>query len=58
MFSNITELHKNILIIAPEKYIKDDNSSFFNYGAIRKIRENELSEELTNIWSLEDEFIH
>ncbi|WP_448757238.1 retron St85 family effector protein [Aggregatibacter sp.] len=58
MFSNITELHKNILIIAPEKYIKEENSSFFNYGAIKKIRENELSEDLTNIWSLEKEFFH
>ncbi|OOF70199.1 hypothetical protein BKG91_12040, partial [Rodentibacter caecimuris] len=53
MFSCFPKLHKNILVIAPEKYIKDSCESFFNYGAIRKIKENMLSDELINVWALD-----
>lgn len=54
MFSCFSELHKNILVIVPEKYIKDSYASFFNYGAIRKIKENMLSDELINVWALDN----
>lgn len=45
-------IHQNLLIISPPEYISADNSSFFNYGAIHKIKSNQISEELTNIWAL------
>jgi hypothetical protein len=53
MFSCFSELHKNILIVVPSEYIADSNSSFFNYGAILKIKENRISEDLTNIFALD-----
>ena len=46
--------HQNLLIISPPEYISDDNSSFFNYGAIHKIKSNQISEDSTNIWALPD----
>ncbi|VGM96658.1 Uncharacterised protein [uncultured Avibacterium sp.] len=52
MFSCLEKLHKNILIISQEKYLREDVTSFFNYGAIKKIEENKISDELTNIWGL------
>ncbi|VTU06208.1 Uncharacterised protein [Actinobacillus indolicus] len=55
MFSCFTELHKNLLVIVQEKYINQSNSSFFNYGAIFKINENKISEELDNVWALDNE---
>ncbi|WP_419852085.1 retron St85 family effector protein [Actinobacillus pleuropneumoniae] len=54
MFSCFTELHKNILILAQEKHINKSNTSFFNYGAIFKINENKISEELDNVWALDN----
>lgn len=58
MFSCMTELHKNILIIVQEKYINQSNASFFNYGAIFKINKNRISEELDNIWALDNDLIN
>ncbi|OAQ14946.1 hypothetical protein F480_08960 [Bibersteinia trehalosi Y31] len=52
MLSCFTELHKNILIVIDEEYIKRENISFFNLGPIRKIKENMISEDLTNVWAL------
>lgn len=56
MFSCFTELHKNILVVVQERHIKQQNSSFFNYGPIYKIRENRISEDLNNVWALEDNY--
>ncbi len=53
MLSCFTELHKNILIIINEEYIKKETTSFFNLGPIRKIQENMISDELSNIWALD-----
>lgn len=53
MFSCFSELHKNILIVVPSEYISDGITSFFNYGAILKIKENRISEDLTNIFALD-----
>lgn len=53
MLSCFTELHKNILIIVDEDYIKPSKHSFFNHGPIKKIRDNQISNETTNIWSLD-----
>lgn len=53
MLSCFPELHKNILIIVEEEHIKDSNASFFNYGPIKKIKDNLISEELTNVWVLD-----
>ena len=53
MLSCLTELHQNILIITPSEYIEDDCISFFNLGAISKIRENKL-ENTENIWGFEN----
>lgn len=58
MFSCFSELHKNILVIAEEKYINSSNSSFFNYGAIYKINENRISDDLDNIWALDNQAKH
>lgn len=58
MFSCVEELHKNILIISKEKHINESNASFFNYGAISKIKKNSISEETTNIWALENDCDH
>lgn len=58
MFSCFNELHKNILILSQEKYINDNKASFFNYGAIFKINENKISEELNNIWALDNNTSH
>lgn len=53
MLSCFKELHKNILIIVDEDYIKPSTHSFFNHGPIKKIRDNQISSETTNIWSLD-----
>lgn len=52
MLSCYPELHKNILIIVEPEYIDDKCASFFNLGAITKIRENEIPN-LTNIWGID-----
>lgn len=53
MLSYLTELHKNILIVVESRYIDDNCYSFFNLGAIAKIRENKL-DDLENIWGFEN----
>lgn len=52
MLSCFTELHRNILVIIEEEYVKKENKSFFNLGPIRKIQENMISDDLNNIWVL------
>lgn len=54
MLACLTELHKNILIISQSRYIQDTCESFFNLGAIAKIKENQI-EDITNIWAFENE---
>ncbi|WP_225757057.1 retron St85 family effector protein [Cardiobacterium sp. Marseille-Q4385] len=53
MLSCLTELHQNILIVVDPNYIGDNCHSFFNLGAIEKIRENRL-DNITNVWAFEN----
>lgn len=52
IFSCFPELHENLLIVVPKKYVQEDCNSFFRLGPIRKIEENQI-EDTPNIWALD-----
>lgn len=54
MFSCLTDLHKNLLIVSEQRFIQPSCTSFFNLGPIAKIKENKISDDLNNIWSLDE----
>lgn len=48
-----SEIHKNILVVAPSPYLEDKHESFFKLGAILKIQENQIGE-TSNVWALDN----
>jgi putative inner membrane protein len=52
-FSCFPFLHKNLLIIAKENHVNQNNASFLNFGPILKIKGDD--EESKNIWAINDD---
>lgn len=52
-----SEIHKNILVIVPSRYLLDEGKydSFFKLGAILKIQENQIGD-TSNVWALDNYF--
>lgn len=52
VFSCFPFLYKNLLIVAEERYVNQNNASFLNFGPILKIKGD--NEEYKNIWAIND----
>ena len=50
------EIHKNILVVVPSRYVDDE--SFFTLGAIYKIQENQIDDRNKNVWALDNHLTH
>lgn len=52
VFSCFSFLYKNLLIVAKESYVNQNNASFLNFGPILKIKGD--NEESKNIWAMDE----
>ena len=52
VFSCFSFLYKNLLIVAKENYVNQNNASFLNFGPILKIKGD--NEESKNIWAMDE----